>query len=337
MAEIRPFWFVRHLRSETSSHMLLSKAGRPVLAGRGLAFWFFPLSSSIAEVPVDDRELPVLFHGRSKDFQDVTTQGVISWRVADPQRVAERIDFSIDLEKGVWVKQPLEQVAQLLTELAQQVAWSFLAHHDIAEILQDGVAELRALVSDALASDEGLAGMGITVVTVRISSVRPTAEVEKALQTPTRERIQQESDKATFERRALAVERERAIMENELQNKIELAKREEQLIERLGANERKRLTEKNEADRLEAEGRAERARMEADAEASTIRTVESARAEAERATIDIYRDLPIEVLFGLAARDIAEHLPPIEHLTLSPELIGPALSRLADRMGAGGR
>jgi len=77
--------------------------------------------------------------------------------------------------------------------------------------------------------------------------------------------------------------------------------------------------------------------MEADAEASTIRTVESARAEAERATIDIYRDLPIEVLFGLAARDIAEHLPPIEHLTLSPELIGPALSRLADRMGAGGR
>jgi len=75
MAEISHFWLVKHLRAETSSHILLSKGGRQVVSGRGLSFWFLPMSSSIAEVPVDDRELPVLFHGRSKDYQDVTTQG----------------------------------------------------------------------------------------------------------------------------------------------------------------------------------------------------------------------------------------------------------------------
>ncbi len=44
-------------------------------------------------------------------------------------------------------------------------------------------------------------------------------------QTPSRERVQQEADRATHERRALAVQRERAIAENELQNQIELRSR----------------------------------------------------------------------------------------------------------------
>ena len=41
------------------------------------------------------------------------------------------------------------------------------------------------------------------------------------------------ADEAAFARRAMAVEKERAIQENELQNRIELAKKEEGLIEQL--------------------------------------------------------------------------------------------------------
>src|SRR5690606_25292639 len=71
MAEIRSFWFVRHLRAEPTTHVILFKNGHKVLSGRGVAFWFMPLGASIAEVPLDDRELPFLFSGRSSDFQDV--------------------------------------------------------------------------------------------------------------------------------------------------------------------------------------------------------------------------------------------------------------------------
>ena len=41
---------------------------------------------------------------------------------------------------------------------------------------------------------------------MRVAAVAPTAEMEKALQQPTREAIQQNADEATFQRRALAVE-----------------------------------------------------------------------------------------------------------------------------------
>src|SRR5512139_978213 len=117
MAEIRNFGFVRHLRSEPTSHILKYRRGALQKSGRGLAFWFLPLSASIAEVPVDDRELPFLFHGRSADFQDVTAQGVVTYRVVDPVRISERVDFTLDLSSGAYTKQPLEKLSLLLTQL----------------------------------------------------------------------------------------------------------------------------------------------------------------------------------------------------------------------------
>ena len=337
MADLTRFTFWKHLRTEESAYVLHTKGGKTVREGRGLSFWFLPLNASIAEVPLDDRELPILFHGRSAEFQDVTVQAVATWRVIDASRLARRVDFSIDLGDGSWTRQPLERMSTMLTELAQQLAWDYLARTPLQTILANGIEPIRNLIQDGLTSDENIAGMGIEIVSIRIASVRPTAETERALQTPARERIQQEADRATFERRALAVKQERAIEENELQNRIELARQEQILIEQQGANDMRRVTD--EAARSEITAQAEAASLQThkEAEAQGIRAVETARVEAEKASIDIYRDLPRDVMLGLAARTFAENVPPIAHLNLSPDVVGPALSQLAaaaaDRRG----
>ena len=79
MAAILKLSVVRHLRSGPNSHILHHSRGRKMHSGRGLAFWFVPLSASIAEIPCDDRDQPFLFHGRTSDFQDVTAQGTITY------------------------------------------------------------------------------------------------------------------------------------------------------------------------------------------------------------------------------------------------------------------
>lgn len=219
MAEIRKFPIWRHLRGDPSIHILRFRRGVLRESGRGLSFWFHPMNTSIVEVPMDDRELPFLYHARSRDFQDVTVQGVISFRVTDPEKLAHRVDFHIDLHTGLLTEQPMDKLAALVTELAQQSTWDYLVHTDLVEILEQGFEEIRMRIGAALHQDESLAGMGLETVAVRIAAVRPEAEVEKALRTPTRESIQQQADQATFQRRALAVEKERAIQENELQNK----------------------------------------------------------------------------------------------------------------------
>jgi len=315
MAQIQRFFFLRHLRSEPSSHVLRFRRGRLVRSGRGLAFWFHPLAASIAEVPVDDREQAFLFSGRSEDFQDISVQGTITYRVKDPETLASRIDFGIDPKLGVHNRQPLEQLAGLVTQLAQQYALDYIVHTPLRVALQEGIEQIRARIVQGMGASDELAGMGIEVVAVRLASVAPTAEVEKALQTPTREAIQQQADQATFERRALAVEKERAIAENELQNRIELARREQALIDQEGMNERRKATEHAEAQRIEAE-----------AEADSIRLVEAARNQAEREKMEVYRDLPSGVLFGLAAQQLAGSLQSIEHLNLSADALAPLLT-----------
>jgi regulator of protease activity HflC (stomatin/prohibitin superfamily) len=297
-------------------------------SGPGLAFWFHPLSTSIATIPLDDRELPFLFHERSRDFQDVTVQGTISFRVTDPERLAARVDFAIDLQSGLPLRQPMDKLASLLTELAQQFAWDYLAHTDLRKILENGVEAIRNRIQQGLGHDGDLEELGVTLVSVRVGAVKPVADVEKALQTPTREAMQQQADEATFKRRALAVEKERAIRENELQSEIELAHREENLIDQQGQNERRRATEAVEASRIEAEAKAARTALEAKARAESIALTEGARVAAEQERMAIYRDYPTEVLFGLAAQKLAGKLQRIEHLNLSPELLSGMLTNL---------
>jgi len=329
MADIKAFPGYRHLRGDPSYHLLRYRRGSLVRSGRGIAFWFHPLNTSIAEVPMDDRELPFLYHTRSQDFQVVTVQGVISFRVVDPARLSERVDFSIDLKTGVLVEQPLEKLAGLLTELAQQFTWDYLSRAPLIEILERGFDEIRTRIQTGLRTDDSLDAMGLEVVAVRIAAVRPEAGVEKALQIPVRERIQQQADEATFQRRALAVEKERAIQENELQNQIELARREENLIAQRGQNERSRAQEEAQAERIAAEAKAQRTAIEAKAESERIELVERARVTAEQKRMDIYRDFPPERLLALAAQKLAGKLSRIEHLNLSPDLLGDLLARLA--------
>jgi regulator of protease activity HflC (stomatin/prohibitin superfamily) len=329
MAEIRTYPLFRHLRAELTSHILSYRDGDLRREGPGEAFWFRAINTAIAEIPIDDRELPFLFHVRSADFQQLTVQGVITYRVVDPVRVARRIDFAIDLGTGRWTQTPLDQLAGLVMQLAQQFVIDELVKSELREILAGGVAPIRAHIAAGLAAEPALADLGIEVVAVRVAAVAPTADMEKALQQPTREAIQQEADQATFRRRALAVEKERAIAENELQNRIELARREEDLVAREGANARRRAEEQAAAAMVEAQGADERDALVAAREAKTIDEVEGAqlRIDAERARIDAA--MPADVLLALAVRELAGQLGQIDHLTITPELLTPVLAKLA--------
>lgn len=310
MATIRNFGFVAHLRSDASSHIIHYRSGRQVRAGRGVAFWFTPQRASLAELPMDDREMGLFVNGRSQDFQDVAVQGTISWRVADPERLAQRIDFTIGLATGRLQNEPLSQIDGRLHGLAHQAAAQYLMEQPVRALLDAGLEPLRACVEAALVNAPALAEIGIEIITVRLASLSPSSELERALQTPTFEALQQKADEATFERRALAVDKERAIAENELANRTELARRESLLIAEQAGN-----------DRARAVAAADAGQVAADAEAARIRTVEGAQAEAEHERIAIYRDLPGQVLFGLAARELAGKLDGIEHLNVTPDLL----------------
>ncbi len=367
MADIKRYPGVRHLRATPTMHVRHMRKGKVVHDGVAQSFFFRPLTAALSEVPVDDRELPLLFHVPTADFQDLAVQASVTYRIVQPATAATRLDFGVDPATGAWRGRPLDQIAGLLAETAQQHAVALLARQTMREALEGGVAVVCDRITEGLTDDARLADTGIAVVGVRVVALSPEPELARALQTATREQLQQEADKATYERRAMAVERERAIAENELQTKIELARRDELLVTQQGLNERRRaeeaaaaakiaVTGEAEADRVVAEAEATRQQLLADAQASTQRVLggveadnarvvglaraESARAlgmaeaDAEAARLEGYRDLDTPTVFALAVKEVAGQLPDIGTINLTPDLITQAITMLATRPDA---
>lgn len=318
MADIRRVLFMRHLRSLPTVHVVHLRRGKVAHEGEGIAFYFRALTAAISEVPTAEAELPAVFHARTSDFQDVTLQVTVTYRFDDPSLAARRINFGIDPYTGQWLGDPLDKVAARITELAQQYAVEHIATSGLVDLLAKGLPTVRQAMVDGLVQDQRLAETSIVVIGVRVVSIRPVAELEKALETPLREQVQQDADKATYERRATAVERERTIAENELQSRIELAKREELLVAQEGANAQKRAHEAAAVKRVETEASAE-----------STRTMGAARADAETARLASYASADPTLLLALAAQSAADHLPSIGTLNLTPDVITQALSRLA--------
>jgi hypothetical protein len=79
----------------------------------------------------------------------------------------------------------------------------------------------------------------------------------------------------------------------------------------------------------------ERKRLDAQRQADAIDLVEQARLRAERDRAEIQKATGPSVLLALALQELAGQLGNIDHLTITPDLIGPLLHRVAAGDGAG--
>ncbi len=345
MAHIAHYPFLNHLRAQPNQYVLHYRRGRLVRKGAGLAYWFSPLSAAIAEVPVEDIETTFLLTERSSDFQEVTVQCTVIYRCQDPERVSLRVNFTISLASGLLIQQPLERLASFWSQRAQQAGRSYLTSVPVVEAIRSGAEVIRSRMEESLRKDPEIEAMGLSMVSIQVRRIAPSADLEKALQTPARESIQQKADEAVFERRALAVEKERAIKENELASEIELARRQELLIQQRGANklleiqkdsaaEKARVEAAGECSELAAQAHARDVALRAAGDAQAERTLAAARQEAEERRVDLFTRSPARVAVGLALQDFAGKIQGIQHLNISPDLLSSSLTQfLRDQAG----
>ncbi len=334
MAQIKRYPVYNLLRAEASSHIQYFRRGKLRKAGRGLSFWFDPHRASITEIPMDDREMPFMIKGQSSDYQDLAVQGSVTWRVVAAEALSQRVDYTIDLKKGQYNGKPEDQIRSVLSGLVRQFADSYLKGKDVRTLLEAGLSPLQAAISAGFAEDSTLAAMGLEIVTMRVAALTPSSELSRALQAPTFESLQQKADEATFSRRALAVDKERAIAENELSNQTELASRRKDLIARENENARAEAEAKAEAQRLSAQAAAEATIIGADAEAQRIRSVEQAAADMEQARMDAVRNVPPAVLFAIAAQEFAGKLKQVDSLTINPDMLASLVQQMGGLLAA---
>jgi regulator of protease activity HflC (stomatin/prohibitin superfamily) len=341
MAHLSRFGFLRHLRAEPNQFILHFRKGKLIRSGAGLAYWFNPLNAAVAQIPGEDCETTFMIKERSSDFQEVNVQMTLTYRFSDPERAAARVNFSIALDTGVWVEQPLERLANLWSQRSVQPARVFLKEVEISEAIRTGADVISKSIRETLLNDTEIAEIGMTLVNVQVDRIAPTAELEKALQTPTRESIQQKADEAVFSRRAQAVEKERAIKENELVTEIELAHQQEQLIKQQGSNQILQINSEAEAEKNRIVAQTARQEIVAKAEARDTQIRAQGRAESKRliAEADLDREkrrleqlksAPNSLIASLVMEKFAEKISTINHLNLSPDLFSDTLKNFLD-------
>jgi len=284
--------------------------------GAGLAFWYFRPASTIVAVPLASRDVPFAFSEVTADFQPVTVQGQLTYRIADPRRVAGLLDFSVRAT-GQYVSDDPGKVPDRLIQTAQIYARAVVQRMT----LRDALASSDALVTQVTAGlreAEPVRMLGVEILALTVLAIKPTPDIARALEANAREALQRHADEAIYSRRNASVEQERRIKESELQTEIAVQEKQRQIRETqidadIAVEERRSAL---------VERRSENERRDADTRAYALQaTLEPVRNVDWRTLMAVGGAADPKLMIALAFRELAENAAKIGQINVTPDLL----------------
>jgi regulator of protease activity HflC (stomatin/prohibitin superfamily) len=330
---------IKHIKFDSMTYVLHFKNGNIKREGRGLSFFYFAPNSSIAAIPMGSNDLPFIFNESTNDYQTVTIQGQISYKINNPKTLADVLDFTVQ-DNGQYKKNDIEKLNQRIINEAQTATSAYIHGIKLKEAIRSAKA-IEENITEGLKSSTAIGMLGIEILGANILAIQATPEMARALETETREKLQQEADLAVYERRNFAVEQERIIKESELNTEIAVEEKQKQIAEK-----------KMESDVQKAENQRKLREMQLDADISVEnqrkslieQKAENDKKEAEtkgyvlETTLKPYRDMDWKTLtalnnnsdprfnISLAFRELAGNAEKIGNLNISPDLLDSILN-----------
>jgi regulator of protease activity HflC (stomatin/prohibitin superfamily) len=287
--------FLQYFKAEPTDYILAYANGKVFRQGAGKAFWYWRHRTSIVMVPLSTRDALFVLNEGTNNFQTVTLQGQITYRIVEPKSVADLLNFTIDPRSRQYLSDDPEKLSQRIINIVQTHTRKELQSLSLEDALRSAESMSRSVLSQ-IQQEQVLAAMGIECLSLFFTSIKATPEMTKALEAEYREALQKRADQAIYSRRADAVEQERKIKQNELSTSIDLEQRRQDLVNLQGENARKQA--------------------EFEAEAVRIQLVP-------------FQTLNERLLLALAFRDLAGNAQKIGNLTITSEILEQLLNGAA--------
>ncbi len=333
---------LKFIKVQPTTYVLQYRGGKVVREGLGLSFFYYSPTTSLVSVPVGSTDTPFIFQETTADFQTVTIQGQVTYRVGEPKRLAALMNYALARDGETYRSEDPARLPERIIHVLNVLARAELQKLQLRDAIRASDELVKVLKAGLAASDE-ITSLGLGVLGLSILAIKPTPETARALEADTRERLFREADEAIYSRRNSAVEQERAIKENELNTEIavENKKREirEAQVEAERAVQEKETLVKKEA--LEAniglEDRrkdlvalaAHNSRAESDARAygvsSTMKALGSADAKILQALAST--GMKPEQLIAFAFQELAGKAEKIGQLNISPDLLRELMAK----------
>jgi SPFH domain / Band 7 family len=275
---------IGYYKGEPNTYVLCHRNGKLVEHGAGINFFYLPATTSVAALPLASQECPFIFKETTANFQEISIQGTLTYRISDPVELAKRLDFTLRPGSQAYQSDDPEQLVQRVVNAVQAQTRSEVSKR----ALEVALTEVRDLADVVFAQVAAAPALGVVLEGLHFSAVKATPEMQKALEAEYRESLSKRADQAIYARRKAAVEEERKIRESELNTDVELESRRKDLVDMQARNSLK---------------------------------LAEAEAEAERLKLTPYGELEPQALIGLALKEWAANAGAIDQLTITPDLL----------------
>jgi hypothetical protein len=327
---------IKFIKVQPTTYLLQYRGGKIVREGLGLSFFYYAPTTSLVAVPVGSADVAFIFQETTADFQTVTIQGQVTYRVGDPKRLAALLNFTLTPNGQGYAAEDPKKLPERVIHVVNVLARAELQKLPLRDAIRasDGIVEA---VKKRLVTAEEIASLGLEILGLSVLAVKPVPETARALEAEAREKLFRESDEAIYKRRNSAVEQERAIKENELNTEIAVENKKRQIREtqmdaERAVQEKKHLVEKEAmAADIGMEGErkklvalaAENARAEADARAYGVETTMKALANTDVKVLQALASTSMkpEQLIAFAFQELAGKAEKIGQLNISPDLL----------------
>lgn len=306
----------RYLKASPITHVIRYSGGKLIHQGVGSTFWYFAPTTTLVTINVGSIDSPFLFNEMTSDFQEVTVQGQLTYRVSDPTALSKALDHSVDI-RGQYRSDDPTKVEERLVQATQVACRGFLRKRTLMEILGEPDSLSDELRSKLIQS-EVVAMLGLEILAVNVLAISATPEMAKAMQADTRERLLLKADEAVYARRNVAIELERQISENQLKTDkaVEEKKREvrqtQMEAEIALESQRAQLVDQQ----IVNDSKLSRARAEAlSSIMETVRNVDWRTLAATLGTMDAKQTM------AMAFQQLAENADKVSNLQITPDLL----------------
>ncbi len=242
---------IRLFRSAgATGHVFFLKNGRT--ADKGLAYsGFIGPKTTVAVVPTTPQILNFAIDAQTKDKQNVVVQGSLT-ATFTPGIAVSKFDFTVDPASGGYLGNWTQVLNAKVVERIVRAVLNKVKDLDV-ETATRSQELVENAVTDALGSD-AFQGDGIMVGSCSIPKIEPVDEdVENAIGAQERQTMLVEADKALHDRRLKGSQNDRAIKEYEAGTKLELEKKQGELLNEQAKNKKKEAETDAEATKIRLE------------------------------------------------------------------------------------
>jgi SPFH domain / Band 7 family len=305
---------IGYFKGQMNEYVIKYSSGRITREGQGLAFFYFQYNTQIVAVPTSSMDANLVFNEVTSSFQTVTIQGQFTYRIHNPKRVAELLNYTLNSYMHTHISNDPDRLAQRITNIIQMETRGEIQQRPLEEVLTQ-YETIAGRVLERVKNSALLDSLGADLLSVYFVAAKPTPEVAKALEAEYRETLLRKADMAISARRAAAVEEERKIKENELNTEITLEEQRRQLINLQGNNALQEATNHGKA--LEEEA--------------------AYRTRVRQKELDLYTAIDPRKVLALAMTDLGQNAGRIGNLTITSEILAALLDGRAGTSSSSGQ